>query len=71
MTAALLFNVSYVRMPHPMCAVGRHMVELFPAFFLLGRWGHRGPWRNRVILYVSVILLLYLSGQFVLGGWVG
>jgi hypothetical protein len=71
LTAALLFNVSYVRMPHPMCAFGRHTVELFPAFFLLGIEGNRGPWRNRAILYVSIVMLLYLSGQFVLGGWVG
>jgi hypothetical protein len=54
-----------------MCAFGRHTVELFPAFFLLGIEGNRGPWRNRAILYVSIVMLLYLSGQFVLGGWVG
>jgi Gpi18-like mannosyltransferase len=70
-TVALLFNISHIRMPHPMCSVGRHAVELFPAFFVLGLEGHRGSWRNRIILYVSIVLLLYLSGQFVLGGWVG
>lgn len=71
MTVALLFNISHLRNPHPMCSVGRHMVELFPAFFLLGQWGSSSPWLNRLILYPSVALFLYLSGQFVLGGWVG
>jgi hypothetical protein len=70
-TVALLFNISHLRAPHPMCSVGRHAVELFPAFFLLGYLGNRGPWCNRLILYSFVILLFYLSGQFVLGGWVG
>jgi Gpi18-like mannosyltransferase len=70
-TIALLFNVSHLRNPHPMCSVGRHTVELFPAFFVLGQWGNSGPWRNRLILYSLMVLFLYLSGQFILGGWVG
>jgi Gpi18-like mannosyltransferase len=70
MTIAVLFNISHLRTPHPMCSVGRHSIEVFPIFFLLGRWG-RNAWLNRLILYPSIALLLYLSGQFVLGGWVG
>ena len=70
-TFAVLFNISYVRTPHPMSSVGRHSIEVFPVFFLLGRWGNRTPWLNRLILYPSIILSLYLSGQFVMWGWVG
>lgn len=70
-TVALLFNISHLRNPHPMCSVGRHMTELFPVFFILGQWGSSSPWLNRLILYLSIALFLYLSGQFVLGGWVG
>lgn len=70
MTVAMLFNISHLREPHPMCSVGRHTVELFPAFFLLGRWAEHG-WRTRLIVYPSALLWLWLSGQFVLWGWVG
>ncbi len=71
MTVTLLFGVSHVRTPHPMCSVGRHTVELFPVFFLLGRWTERSAWLNRLLVYPSVLLWLWLSGQFVLWGWVG
>ena len=54
-----------------MCSVVRHTVELFPMFFLLGRWAEHGAWRNRLVVYPSVLLWLWLSGQFVLWGWVG
>lgn len=70
-SATTLFNLSHLRMPHPMCSVGRHTMELFPGFFLLGRLGERSPWLNRLILYPSTALFLYLSAQFVLWGWVG
>ncbi len=71
MTVALLFNISHLRVPHPMCSVGRHTVELFPMFFLLGRWAEHSTWRNRLVVFSSVLLWLWLSGQFVLWGWVG
>jgi hypothetical protein len=70
MAVILFFSTASLRMPHPMASAGRYMMALFPAFFLLGQWG-RNAWLNRLILYPSVALLLYLSGQFVLGGWVG
>ncbi|MBN1811548.1 MAG: hypothetical protein JXA14_06915 [Anaerolineae bacterium] len=70
MAVMLFFSTASLRTPHPMASVGRYMMALFPAFFLLGQWG-RNAWLNRLILYPSVALFLYLSGQFVLGGWVG
>jgi Gpi18-like mannosyltransferase len=71
MTVAMLFNVSYLRTPHPLSGMGRHTMELLSAFFLLGRLGERNAWLNRLILYPSIALFLYLSAQFVLWGWVG
>ena len=71
MSAVLLVSVSHLRAPHPMASVGRYTVQLFPVYFILGRWSERSPWLNRLILYPSMALLLYLSGQFVLWGWVG
>lgn len=70
-TVAVLFNISHVRIPHPMCSVGRYTVGLFPVFFLLSRWAEHSAWLNRLIVYSSVLLWLWLSGQFVLWGWVG
>lgn len=71
MTTVMLLSISHLRTPHPMSSVGRYVMELFPAFFLLGRWGGRSPWLNRLVVYPSALLLLWLSGQFVLWGWVG
>jgi hypothetical protein len=71
MTVVLLFSISHLRTPHPMSSVGRYVMELFPGFFLLGRWGKRSTWLNRLIVYPSALLSLWLSGQFVLWGWVG
>jgi hypothetical protein len=71
MTVVLLFSISHLRTPHPMSSVGRYVMELFPGFFLLGRWGERSAWLNRLVVYPSALLSLWLSGQFVLWGWVG
>jgi len=71
MTAAWWFSLSHTRVPHPLASMGRYMVGLFPAFFLLGRAGARSPWLNRLILYPSLALLLFLSASFVLWGWSG
>jgi len=71
MTAMTLFNITHLRVPHPMCSVGRYTMGLFPGFFLLGGWGARQVWLNRLITYGSVLLLMWLSGQFFLWGWTG
>jgi hypothetical protein len=46
------------------------LVAIFPAFLLLPTWG-RKAWANRLILYLSVLGLLFLSAQFAIWGWVG
>jgi len=53
----------------PLVSMSRYVLVLFPAFMLWGRWGknHR---IQRLIVYPSVALLLYLSGQFAIWGWV-
>ena len=71
MTASWWLSLSHVRVPHPLASTGRHMIGLFPAFFLLGRVGARSPWLNRLILYPSLALLLFLSANFVLWSWSG
>ncbi|MDH4207545.1 MAG: mannosyltransferase family protein [Anaerolineae bacterium] len=54
----------------PLVSMSRYVLVLFPAFMLWGRWGGN-PRVQRLIVYPSVALLLYLSGQFVMWGWVG
>jgi hypothetical protein len=53
----------------PLVSMSRYVLMLFPAFMLWGRWG-RSPRVQRLIIYPSVALLLYLSGQFAMWGWV-
>ena len=53
----------------PLVSMTRYALAVFPVFIVLGMWG-KNPWVNRVILYTSVLLQLYLSAQFILWGWV-
>jgi hypothetical protein len=54
----------------PLVSMMRYALAVFPVFMVLGIWG--GDRRvNRVIVYLSLPLLLYLSAQFILWGWVG
>jgi hypothetical protein len=53
----------------PLVSMSRYVLVLFPAFILWGLWG-RNPRVQRLIIYPSVALLLYLSGQFAMWGWV-
>ena len=55
---------------YPLLGMTRYVLALFPLFLLLGKWGCK-PWVNRLILYPSWILLLFMSGQFALWGWAG
>lgn len=53
----------------PLYSFSRYALAFFPTFMLLGVVGER-PWLNRLILYPSIILYLYFSGQFFIWGWV-
>ncbi len=53
----------------PLVSMSRYVLVLFPAFMLWGHWGSN-PRIQRLIVYPSVALLLYLSGQFAMWGWV-
>jgi hypothetical protein len=53
----------------PLNSMLRFSLTLFPAFFTLGIAGNRS-WVRRVIIYTSILLALYLSGQFMIWGWV-
>ena len=69
--ALLMFVAPMLRMTttQPLVSMLRYELVKFPVFFVLGSWG-RNPWVNRMILYLSFPLQLYLSAQFILWGWV-
>jgi Gpi18-like mannosyltransferase len=54
----------------PLIGTPRYVLILLPAFVVLGSFGST-PWRNRLILYPSLALLLFMAGQFAIWGWVG
>lgn len=65
----LLFILLPTSEVKPLYSASRYTLAFFPTFMLLGRWGER-PWINRLILYPSVALFLFFSGQFAIWGWV-
>lgn len=66
MLLAPLFRMTTTQ---PLVSMMRYAVVIFPIFIIVGMWG-KNPWVNRLILYTSVLLQLYLSAQFILWGWV-
>lgn len=54
----------------PLVSMMRYALAIFPTFMVFGAWGEN-KWINRVIVYLSLLLQLYLSVQFILWGWVG
>ncbi|MGE5463103.1 MAG: hypothetical protein ACM3PS_07100 [Syntrophothermus sp.] len=53
----------------PLVSFSRYSLTFFPVFFTLAVAGKQ-PWVRRMIVYASVLLSLYLSGQFFVWGWV-
>jgi Gpi18-like mannosyltransferase len=73
----ILFYISYLGLYltrtstiDPLLSLGRYVLVFFPAFIIMGNWG-RNPVVHRIILYISLIGLLYLSGEFAIWGWAG
>lgn len=54
----------------PLVSMVRYALAIFPVFMVMGQWGGN-RWINRVVVYSSLALQLYLSAQFILWGWVG
>jgi hypothetical protein len=68
-TFSLLIMLIRIVETQPLISMSRYTLTLFPVFFSLGMAG-RNPVLRRVIIYVSIPLNLYLSGQFFIWGWV-
>lgn len=65
----LLFMLLPTSPVKPLYSFSRYTLAFFPTFILLGLWGQR-PLLNRLILYPSLMLALFCSGQFFIWGWV-
>jgi len=66
----MLFFLMRMGSPQPLVSMLRYTLEIFPVFLLFAGWGAR-PNLHRLILYLSVLGLLYFSAQFAIWGWVG
>jgi len=67
MLAAPMFRMTTNQ---PLVSMLRYGLAIFPIFIVLSIWG-KNQWVNRAIIYLSLLLQLYLSAQFILWGWVG
>ncbi|MBI3912993.1 MAG: hypothetical protein HY327_02170, partial [Chloroflexi bacterium] len=69
--AALMFLAPLFRMTttQPLVSMTRYALALFPVWIVWGKWGAHA-WVNRAMVYPSLALLLFLSAQFFLWGWV-
>lgn len=66
---SLLMVITRVVETQPLVSFSRYSLTFFPVFFTLAVAGKQ-PWVRRMIVYASVLLSLYLSGQFFVWGWV-
>lgn len=67
--ALLLFMLLPTSDLKPLYSFSRYALAFFPSFMLLAVVGKKG-WSHRLILYPSLLLWLFFSGQFFLWGWV-
>ena len=65
----LLFMLLPKSQLKPLFSFTRYALAFFPMFMVLGQAGEN-PWINRLIVYPSIALYLYFSGQFFRWGWV-
>ncbi|KAA3654801.1 MAG: hypothetical protein DWQ04_34055 [Chloroflexi bacterium] len=65
----LLFILLPTSEVKPLYSFSRYTLAFVPTFMLMAEYG-RNPIVHRIILYVSLALYLYFSGQFVVWGWV-
>lgn len=65
----LLFMLLPTSELKPLYSFSRYTLAFFPTFLVFSYWG-RNSIIHRLILYPSLVLYLYFSGQFFIWGWV-
>jgi hypothetical protein len=53
----------------PLFSFSRYTLAFFPTFMIMSQFA-KTPWRERIVVYPSIALMLYFSGQFFMWGWV-
>jgi hypothetical protein len=66
---SMLIIVTRVVETQPLVSLSRYSLTFFPVFYTLALAGNQ-PVSRRIIVYTSILLTLYLSGQFFIWGWV-
>jgi hypothetical protein len=66
----MLLFIARLGNPQPLVSMARYVLEIFPAFLLLALWS-RSVLVKRLVLYLCMLGLLFLSAQFAMWGWVG
>jgi hypothetical protein len=67
--ATLILVLMKVAETQPLLSAPRYTLGIFPAFIVLAQAG-KNSWVNRLIVYLSLLGLMYFSGQFFIWGWV-
>lgn len=66
----ILLYISRIADVYPLLSNARYVLAMFPVFMALPLID-RKPWIRRLIIYPSLLGLLFLSAQFAIWGWVG
>ena len=53
-----------------MPSAARYMLEAFPIFFVLGRWGERHKWAALAVMGVAFVVQAAFVAIFLSGKWV-
>lgn len=69
-TSLVVFFLARFGSPQPLISMARYTLEVFPIFILMAKMGNT-RWKNRAIIYLSLLGLLFFSAQFAIWGWVG
>jgi hypothetical protein len=66
---SLLIFMTRIVETQPLMSMVRYSITLFPSFYVLALAGENA-WLRRAVIYPCILLNLYLSGQFLIWGWV-
>jgi uncharacterized membrane protein len=57
----------------PYSSWARHAILIYPMFIALGEWTDKvkNKWMGYLILAVTIAMLLYLTGYYIMWGWTG
>lgn len=66
----VVFSTPVPSRPEVMPSAARYMLEAFPIFFVLGRWGERRKWAAFAVMGVAFVVQAAFVAIFLSGKWV-